>query len=468
MSLVSHRTAETPAEAAALLLEEVEALLEDTAALETATGLARVEVDAPGLDPLPWLRAQPNATVYWSDREQEFEAAGAGEAKIYKSDASVPASDLFKTIRADLKRAPASLRVFGGLRFDRSAPAPGPWQPFGAYRFAAPLFEAIKQNTRARLACNLNLEQLRRREERDRLRAAFAALKFDAPQPRAALPPLTSREDAPNREQWVAAVKDVLDAFASNRLRKVVLARESRFIFENDVDALALFDRLRQTTTFSFRYVFRMPGGAAFVGASPERLFKRAGTTLKSEALAGTRPRGATPEQDEMLGRELTSSAKEIREHMLVVDQIRGVFEKYCRAVRGGDRRERLTLRHCQHLLTRIEGMLREGTDDGAILDDLHPTPAMGGVPTAEALDAIARLEPFDRGWYTGPVGWVSRDAAEFAAAIRSGLVSGNEVRVYAGAGIVPGSDPAAEFGEIENKLTDFEHIFTRSGANGR
>lgn len=469
MSIAYHRTAESPAEAAAQLREDVDAVLQDAEFLRTRSGLIRVEAEAPGLEPLPWLRAQEDgAAVYWSDREQEFVAAGIGEAAVFTSDEPVSASELFRTMRARLKFATPNLRIYGGFRFDRGPRGEGPWKEYGAYRFSAPLFEVLKKGSRSYLACNLDLDALREAGARENLRADFARLRFESPATANDLPALISREESPERGRWLDDVKNLLNTFAPGRLRKVVLARESRFAFEDTLDPLTIFKRLADSATHSYRYILRPRVGTAFIGASPERLFKRTGTALKSEALAGTRPRGATPEEDAVLAKELNSSKKELEEHALVVDQIRGVIEKHCRAVRGGGRRERLTLRHCQHLLTRLEGMLREPFDDGAILDELHPTPAMGGVPTDTAMEAIKRIENFDRGWYTGPVGWLSRHETEFAAAIRSGLVHGNEVRVYAGAGIVPASEPEAELREIENKLTDFENILARPGANGR
>ncbi len=112
-----------------------------------------------------------------------------------------------------------------------------------------------------------------------------------------------------------------------------------------------------------------------------------------------------------------------------------------------------------QHLWTPIEGHLHVHVDDADLLSRLHPTSAVGGEPTTEALRYIAELEPFDRGWYAGPLGWIARDSAEFAVAIRSGLVDGARLALYSGAGIVPGSTPQSEWDEIENKISDFVNV---------
>jgi menaquinone-specific isochorismate synthase len=97
---------------------------------------------------------------------------------------------------------------------------------------------------------------------------------------------------------------------------------------------------------------------------------------------------------------------------------------------------------------------------DAEVLRALHPTPAVGGYPGVEALEEIRALEPFDRGWYAGPVGWIGADAAEFAVGIRSGLVRGNTLALFSGAGIVAGSAPEGEWAEIEQKIGDFTRMF--------
>jgi menaquinone-specific isochorismate synthase len=117
-----------------------------------------------------------------------------------------------------------------------------------------------------------------------------------------------------------------------------------------------------------------------------------------------------------------------------------------------------------RHLVTRVEGVASEGVGAAELLNGLHPTPAVGGYPTEDAMVAISKLETFDRGWYAAPVGWIAADAAEFAVAIRSGLVEGKKVSLYSGAGIVGGSTADGEWSEIEDKIEDFISVF---GTNG-
>jgi menaquinone-specific isochorismate synthase len=121
-----------------------------------------------------------------------------------------------------------------------------------------------------------------------------------------------------------------------------------------------------------------------------------------------------------------------------------------------------LKLHQCQHLRTHIEGILEQDNTDADLLRTLHPTPAVGGLPKEGAVRWIAEAEPFDRGWFAGPVGWIGGDSAEFAVGIRSGLVSDTTLSLYAGAGIVPGSEAEQEWAEIENKLSPFVGILAK------
>ena len=154
-------------------------------------------------------------------------------------------------------------------------------------------------------------------------------------------------------------------------------------------------------------------------------------------------------------------SDKDLREHRFVVQGIRETLTPLCQRLAIGDEISILRLAQCQHLASYLEGTLGNGVSDADILHHLQPTPAVGGYPTGAALEEIDRLEHFDRGWYAGPIGWVSHDTTEFAVAIRSGLVEGSKLYLYSGAGIVEGSTADEEWNEIENKIGDFIKVLT-------
>jgi isochorismate synthase EntC len=211
------------------------------------------------------------------------------------------------------------------------------------------------------------------------------------------------------------------------------------------------------------------------VGATPERLIRRRGDDVDSEALAGSiarparaaatappadasHPFGAMPEgegwDDRALAMALLDSAKDRGEHDLVVKAIEQGLGPWCREMSMPDTPAVRTLRHVIHLHTPVHGTLFAPRHVLALAAALHPTPAVGGTPTAAALSWIATHEPAARGWYAAPVGWFDADGdGELAVAIRSGLIDDASATLYAGAGIVRDSDAAAEWAETEVKL---------------
>ncbi len=432
--------------------------------------IVRLETPIDTIDPLAWLRAQPAAKrVYWADREGAFAVAGVGAASEYRGDSPPDYGRLFADLRADLSPAHPSLRYYGGMRFSSHPPHDTRWKPFGAYYFSVPKFEVGRKENKCYLACNTVVERgACPEDEVEETLEFFDGLVFPDQVCQPASPMVHSRADRPGAEGWRASIERLLDAFNEGALEKAVLARESILECDGPVDPVDFLRRLAAAIPYSFQFCFQASPGPAFVGASPERLYKRVNTYLQSEAIAGTRRRGASPAEDAALADDLIHSDKDRREHRFVADWINGIFAEHCRAVRGGDRAELLALRPVQHLITRMEGMLWTPDSDARLLPAFHPTPAVGGCPREAALDAIASLEPFDRGWFAGPVGWVGFDSVEFAVAIRSALVADRSISIYAGAGIVPGSNPADEWDELENKLAGLLGLCDTDGMTHR
>jgi isochorismate synthase len=241
-----------------------------------------------------------------------------------------------------------------------------------------------------------------------------------------------------------------LAAIGSGRLDKVVLAREAAVAAEWPFPRAELLRRLE-----------RRPGGSTFlyasggfVGASPELLVRRQGRVATSRPMAGTVPQGAGAGAGADGLARLTGSPKEAVEHRLVVDAVAEGLAKVADRVQVG-RPEVVRLATVAHLATEITADLTGPLPTALELAGLlHPTPAVGGSPRDAALAAIAALEPFDRGCYAGPVGWVDRAGdGEWAVALRGATLEGRHARLVAGAGIVPGSDPDAEWAETEHKL---------------
>ena len=422
--------------------------------------LERVEVPVSDLNPLGWLLAQrESARYYWSNRGGEFEMAGAGDADVLIPRGPQDLRALFEQARGRLSMHQPSQRYYGGFRFYNRPNRGHRWKNFYQYRFIVPLIEVVRRKRGTFLCCNLKLGHTSGLDDmRQHVIEFIDGLEWkprDAPP----LPHFGKREDRPDKRAWVETVDKALEACAANELEKVVLARETTFTADDEIDAMALLSHLRGQTTTAYEFCFQPVAGRAFVGASPERLYRRENCFLQSEAVAGTRPRGGNDEEDERLGEELLRNDKELREHQFVVRNVRDALKPFCTALNVEEQPDIMRLRHNQHLHTKIEGVLKANEADAPLLDALHPTAAVGGIPRDTALEWLTENEPFDRGVYAAPVGWIGFDAAEFSVGIRSGLVRGEELSLYSGAGIVPGSDPDEEWDEIENKLANFLRI---------
>ena len=418
----------------------------------------RAEVEVEPCDLLAWLEVQPHADkLYWHGRNEEAATGAVGSADVVSGEVEPTLSLLEERAR----QLPEAGRYFGGLRFETGRPSAPEWQPFGAARFVLPRIEYAVRGERATLSVNLVLPRDAQHPE-----AVFEALdrvRWPAATPPGDLPLPVGRADVPQREGWQQGIKRALRAFRTTSLEKVVLARRARYVFDEPLDPFGLTQSLEWATPSCFHFLVQPELGVTFLGASPERLFRREGRTLLSEAVAGTRPRGASSAADARLREELQMSDKDQREHGYVREQIRASLAPFCESLDVDAEASDMRLARGRHLYSGITASLKPDVRTLDLLRALHPTPAVGGTPTPEALAMIADVEPFDRGWYAGPIGWVGRGAAEFAVGIRSGLVQlGDEsatLSLYSGAGIVRGSSPEAEWDEIEHKISDFARV---------
>ncbi|WP_029433520.1 isochorismate synthase MenF [Blastococcus sp. URHD0036] len=259
---------------------------------------------------------------------------------------------------------------------------------------------------------------------------------------------------------WCAAVAAAVRRIGNGDLAKVVLARDLLVTADVPLDPRRLLDRL--ATRFPDCWTFAVDG---LLGATPELLLRRTGRQLSSRVLAGTAPRGAGAE-DERLAAELLGSAKDLAEHSLAVDSLVGALEPYCSELTAPDEPSLLTLANVRHLASDVTGVQRRGGPRGAagLLDlvaAVHPTAAVCGTPPDRAAALIGELEGMDRGRYAGPVGWLDgRGDGEFGLALRCAQLSPDDpasARLFAGCGIVAGSDPAAELAETQSKFAAFQ-----------
>jgi isochorismate synthase len=254
-------------------------------------------------------------------------------------------------------------------------------------------------------------------------------------------------------EHYEAAVSRAVEMIRAGRLEKIVLAREVQVHAPSEYDPAAVFGVLRDAFPSCFVFCIGR-GDATLVAASPELLVRREGQRVSTIALAGSTRRSADPAVDAHLGEQLMRDESYREEHAIVARRIERTLNRYAIWVATAPEPTLVRIANIQHLATPIRAQLAAPVEAIELAGLMHPTPAVGGEPSREALELIPALEGLDRGWYTGPVGWT--DAAgdgEFCVALRCALLRGNVARCYAGNGIVRDSRPAAELAETEIKL---------------
>ncbi len=416
------------------------------AASKPSKSIERIEIRIHSVDMLTWLSLQHDPVkIYGANQSDTVSIAGIGEAACITGKRKGSLKKIFKQLRSCLTRRYPYLQWYGGFCFD-DRHTDADWKEFGAYRFVLPRFEVAAQDGKMIFCCNLAgpeniadiLKQLSkivipRRTRRNDMMKAGTILR---------------RSDKPSIGLWQKSVEKVLmDA----TVEKVVLARKTSLAFQQALDPWAMLRQLKAVTPNSYHFAFQFKK-TVFLGASPERLYRRYGRAIESEALAGTMAISMDP-------KILQASQKDQYEHALVVKAIKAAFHDLCCVYSLQKSPSVLALSSGYHLITKFQGQLKDGVNDEDILQFLHPTPALGGTPRERALEIIRKLEGFGRGWYGAPIGYVGLDGAEFVVGIRSGLACGKKLSVFAGAGIVQGSKPASEWDEVENKISNFIKI---------
>jgi len=251
---------------------------------------------------------------------------------------------------------------------------------------------------------------------------------------------------------WEQAVATAVSRIRAGGLGKVVLSRDLYATTSAEIDTRVLLARL--AARYPGCYTFACAG---LVGATPELLISRQGADVSSVVLAGTTPRGRDAAEDAALGASLLGSAKDVSEHEYAVAGVRATLAPLCETLSVDPRPSLLRLANEQHLATRVRGRLAgSGAEQSvlALVAALHPTGAVCGTPTETAMELIRELEGMDRGRYAGPVGWMDAQGnGEWCIALRCAEIEGSRARLFAGCGIVAGSDPEAELAEAQTKF---------------
>ncbi|HSU38679.1 MAG TPA: isochorismate synthase, partial [Polyangiaceae bacterium] len=284
-----------------------------------------------------------------------------------------------------------------------------------------------------------------RTELEPRLTRALHALFSSAPVRESARE--LAREER-TESSFAELVSAIQGEIKGGRAQKIVAARRVSLTLDRELLPEVVQSRLRDDAPESTRFAFRV-GHATFLGATPEQLVQKRGLELRTEAVAGS-----VSADDAASAKRLLESGKDIREHEFVVSEILRLLAPLTSELSPAPEREVHRLRTVLHLRTPIHGKLREPSHVLQLVGRLHPTPAVGGVPTGAAIDFILEHEPDPRGWYSGPFGWFDESGdGRFVVALRCGVVAGKHAELYAGAGVVSESNAPNEFAETRWKL---------------
>ncbi|MFT4417092.1 isochorismate synthase [Fredinandcohnia humi] len=398
---------------------------------------------------------------FWSNPKVDTILVGLGEAYSIISDET---AERFSYVEKDWKQlvynkilideySPYGTGplLLGGFSFDPLKPKTALWKNFSNAKFILPKFMLSIIKGKSYLTTNIicrpnpaDIEEIVKIEE---------SLLND-------IKTLTIEENyisfgkfEVEPHEWMETVKNAARKVKDGEVEKVVLAREIRLEFEDDIHVEAVLSRLKEEQPMSYLFAFEYEN-ACFIGASPERLIKKDGNEFLTTCLAGSIRRGKTLTQDEQLADELLSDPKNLIEHDVVVQMIKNAMKEVCTTISSPNEPGIYKMRDIQHLFTPVKGVAKENVSLVTMVNKLHPTPALGGQPKEKALEIIRELEILDRGWYGSPVGWIdSEDNGEFAVAIRSGLIKGKKASLFAGCGIVEDSEPESEYKETAIKF---------------
>jgi menaquinone-specific isochorismate synthase len=387
---------------------------------------------------LHWLNGQSIfPAFYWCNRDKSEEVVACGAVKIFSD-----IRDANNFVQCSPK---SEMRVWGLNAFDQLSP-PKPDQNKG-FLFL-PRIEIYRRKDGDMICLNLYGES----SLADDISEAIALLATLRPAQDNSVQDVNviSAVDQPGKKQWCELLGKALLSIQRRDFDKVVLARKTTLKLAEALNPVQFIDSSKRVNHDCFHFMMRFNHEQAFLGSSPERLFYRSGFQLQTEALAGTVASSTDEAEATRLARWLMDDDKNQRENQLVVDDICQRLADHVKKVEVQPV-EIVKLRKVQHLRRGIRAELNY-INDVDCLYWLQPTAAVAGLPRQAALDFILKYEPFDREWYAGSAGYISYKKSEFSVALRSAFIERDNICLYAGAGIVAGSDPLYEWLEIENK----------------
>lgn len=448
--------------------------------LSAAVGsrVVSLSLDGPEASPGSFLKvAEGEPRGFWARGDRWVVHHGVAAEVAMLADGSEGA-DRFRAVWSNardlLGDAPpeeGGARLYGGFAFRSDHRQSDEWDGFPTALFHLPAVEISGGNgavrLRARAVAGADESDT---EVEHRLRARLDEVCHSANGlsnvgATTAVPVGVDRRDS-DRAAWEAGISECLRAIAGGSVSKVVLARTLDVVTERVLNPIEVLAHLWEHNRGTHVFLFEPQPGAALVGAAPETVSTLRRGAFQATAVAGTIGIGDGPDTQRALAIRLLASAKDMAEHRIALDDMVARLTPLADNVEAQPEPHVLTLSRIQHLETDIRASIPEGTTVLDILEALHPTPAVCGLPRDAALDVLSRREPFERGWYAGPVGWFDGQGnGVFAPALRCAVARGRHWRLFAGAGIVAGSDAAMEWEESGIKFEPVLRALKASGA---
>ena len=402
--------------------------------------------------------------TYWEQPSRGFSFAGLGSILRFQQLETDNIQDINEKI-CDIIQKGISVtdnsligpRIIGGFAFNQYEGADNTWENFPRTRFLIPECLGTSTDDGTWLTISRIVHPNKKLESLiDEFTRTMIYYENRLP---VILPPISrvsvdKFQDVPDQATYNQTIFSVLGKIKPGQLEKVVISRSHHVKVGRGFSSVSAMQVLRNAYPKCTSFFFSFPGQGTFFGSTPERLIRVKNRFIQTEALAGTIARGNNMEEDRILAETLMGSHKEREEHNLVMEQITRKLEHIIPDIQYPSSPRILKLKNVQHLQTPITGKLE---NDEHILDlvaRLHPTSAVAGTPTDKAMNVIGEMEAHDRGWYSGPIGWINdKGDGEFYVALRSALVKDEEAHIFAGGGIVSESHPDKEWEETELKL---------------
>ena len=418
-------------------------------------------------DLLPMLsinKDDGNFRVYWNQNSPNIELVGINQAcsiNMENCDNIIDFNNKIETVLETMISIPDNIDIspkfIGGHAFSFESNKTNIWGNFPRGKYVLPECVATVTDEGSWITISKKINY------KDNYVAISKSFKnifdkcrklLDIKLPRVKYHELIDITDFPVKNDYINSIASVIKNIKSHKVKKVVMSRYKRAYIKQDLCEVSILQTLCSSYPDCTNYFFSFPNEGIFFGSTPERLLNKNKKILITEALAGTMKRGATENEDCLFEKKLSGSEKNQDEHQFVIDEIISKLAPKSKLICVSNHPEVVKLKNVQHLKSIIKTEVKNDISLLELVDILHPTPAVAGTPIQSALDYINKNETYDRGWYSGPIGWLdSNGNGDIFVGLRSSLYKNNYIYMFSGSGIVSQSSPEEEWEETEMKL---------------